>query len=349
MYGRIRAQLPAPTHDVRLGEVRTNPTSPISNVTNTRLVLQVQEMKGVIRFFLSALGQDGYHSFGTLPHHIRQAIRALEIDVSPTAVNGYSAGLYYGQPDVQAGIRAGTGDVATSIAPLLCNNAGGASGPEISSGAVDYPGNYSFNSDVNAGQHSDNFFGADQYWDASLMFSNGDNNGDSIFDILDFDVTSLGIQHDVESSATASTDLQMTSDLEVNNYGDDVVSLNDSLDVTAIYSPFDTGANAVNNIPGAIQGDVDNSAMVITPNITAPSSSTTEGARTSRARLYLCNGSMQCHKTFARRADRDRHALTHDKTSIRTLSCPFPGCDRVGISGFWRPDKFNEHRTKLRH
>jgi hypothetical protein len=55
-----------------------------------------------------------------------------------------------------------------------------------------------------------------------------------------------------------------------------------------------------------------------------------------------------CMMTFGRPSDRDRHALSHDPNASR-VSCPFPGCHRVGRHGFLRRDKLRQHRTHMRH
>ncbi len=55
-----------------------------------------------------------------------------------------------------------------------------------------------------------------------------------------------------------------------------------------------------------------------------------------------------CSRSFTRKADRDRHFVTKHTNGPRTFSCTFLGCTRVGMNGFSRRDKFNEHRAHMR-
>ena len=86
------------------------------------------------------------------------------------------------------------------------------------------------------------------------------------------------------------------------------------------------------------KGEVDRSTMQVAP---TPINTASPVARPHRCLI--------CYKAFPRRADRDRHTRTHDRTTPRPFSRTFPGCDRVGPNGFWRADKFREHRFKLGH
>jgi uncharacterized Zn-finger protein len=56
---------------------------------------------------------------------------------------------------------------------------------------------------------------------------------------------------------------------------------------------------------------------------------------------YPCSG---CMRTFSRKADRDRHARSHNPNSLR-FSCPSLHCSRE----FPRNDKLMEHRRRMRH
>ncbi|KAL2070040.1 hypothetical protein VTL71DRAFT_14720 [Oculimacula yallundae] len=114
--------------------------------------------------------------------------------------------------------------------------------------------------------------------------------------------------------------------------------------------PSDAHAGLLYEMPALGPGQFEQ-AVTYNSNPIAPASSPSV-ARTgtsARPRTHRCRISMQCHSAFNRRSDRDRHELTHDRNSVRTFSCSFPGCDYVGANGFWRADKFKEHREKTGH
>jgi hypothetical protein len=76
------------------------------------------------------------------------------------------------------------------------------------------------------------------------------------------------------------------------------------------------------------------------PNIVTPAAASAASSVHS-ARRYTCS---RCIKTFSRRSDRDRHALSHDPNAPR-YTCPAHHCARV----FPRKDKLADHRRRLRH
>jgi hypothetical protein len=77
------------------------------------------------------------------------------------------------------------------------------------------------------------------------------------------------------------------------------------------------------------------------PNIARPAAAATAAAPVRSAQRYACP---RCMKTFSRRSDRDRHALSHDPNAPR-YTCPAHHCARV----FPRKDKLADHRRRLRH
>jgi hypothetical protein len=76
------------------------------------------------------------------------------------------------------------------------------------------------------------------------------------------------------------------------------------------------------------------------PNIVTPAAASAASPVCS-VRRYTCP---RCIKTFSRRSDRDRHALSHDPNAPR-YTCPAHHCARV----FPRKDKLADHRRRLRH
>jgi len=60
---------------------------------------------------------------------------------------------------------------------------------------------------------------------------------------------------------------------------------------------------------------------------------------------YICPVETCKHKTFTRKADLERHNLTH--TGKRPFECRFRGCNRVGKNAFPRRDKLVDHQRKV--
>jgi uncharacterized Zn-finger protein len=60
---------------------------------------------------------------------------------------------------------------------------------------------------------------------------------------------------------------------------------------------------------------------------------------------YICPVDTCKHKTFSRKADLERHSLTH--TGERPFECRFEGCNRVGKRAFTRRDKLVDHQRKV--
>ncbi|PVH78880.1 hypothetical protein DL98DRAFT_572809 [Cadophora sp. DSE1049] len=303
---------------------------------------EVQALRSAIAQHSSTCGWHGSCALGTqsLP------ISAHGINTLPHTIAGLSALLPHGQSDLQGGVTAGLEYGSSIIAPLQLNNAIDASG--LSSIIADNSSNDYFNIDVGAGQSLHDLSVSQDVNAASDMINNGCNSGDFMEVVFDFDAASDRNQGGVDSSTITDTASQMINSSSHNTYSE-VMSIDDILDFTPKSLPSGTGAAMGDNMLGAPQGDAHGLAMVVAPNNTASTSSATQGAGTSGPRPYRCTVSMQCHKTFSRRADRDRHELTHNSTSPRTFSCPAAGCDRVGSNGFWRPDKFKEHRAKMGH
>ncbi|KAG4430892.1 hypothetical protein IFR05_013622 [Cadophora sp. M221] len=119
--------------------------------------------------------------------------------------------------------------------------------------------------------------------------------------------------------------------------------MNSMSDFPAASMPSDTSVDMGYNMLDINQADVNHGNIAATPANPMSVTSGSTGAPAARPRMHRCVVSMHCHQTFARRADRDRHSLTHDRHSIRQYPCTFQGCERVGAKGFWRRDKLNEH------
>lgn len=49
-----------------------------------------------------------------------------------------------------------------------------------------------------------------------------------------------------------------------------------------------------------------------------------------------------CDKVYSRIGDLRRHYLTH-RTGPKGFDCPWNGCVRKGLNGFWRSDKLRDH------
>jgi hypothetical protein len=60
---------------------------------------------------------------------------------------------------------------------------------------------------------------------------------------------------------------------------------------------------------------------------------------------YICPEETCKRRTFKRKADLERHNLTH--TGERRFECKFEGCNRVGKKAFARRDKLVEHQRKI--
>lgn len=95
--------------------------------------------------------------------------------------------------------------------------------------------------------------------------------------------------------------------------------------------------------------DVEVSALALEQGANTPLTATVpsaaslaSGTGTEQSSIrYPCSG---CMTTFSRKADRDRHARSHNPNSFR-FSRPLPHCSRE----FPRKDKLMEHRRRLRH
>ncbi|KAL5329595.1 hypothetical protein ACEPPN_003109 [Leptodophora sp. 'Broadleaf-Isolate-01'] len=155
---------------------------------------------------------------------------------------------------------------------------------------------------------------------------------------------SLGTNRTMLMPPQGHSDLQLADNPEGNGYHDGD-NMNSMFDLPAASMPSDTSVDMGYSIPDINQSDVNHGSKAATP--ADPVSSTR--ALAAHPRVHRCVVSMHCHRTFARRADRDRHSLTHDRHSIRRYPCSFQGCERVGPNGFWRLDKLNEHRSKRGH
>jgi len=60
---------------------------------------------------------------------------------------------------------------------------------------------------------------------------------------------------------------------------------------------------------------------------------------------YICPEETCKRRTFKRKADLERHNLTH--TGVRPFECKFKGCNRVGKKAFARRDKLVDHQRKI--
>ncbi|KAH9204962.1 hypothetical protein DL95DRAFT_398152 [Leptodontidium sp. 2 PMI_412] len=155
---------------------------------------------------------------------------------------------------------------------------------------------------------------------------------------------SLGTNQTMLMPPQGHSDLQLADNPEGSGYHDGDY-MNSMFDFPAASMPSDTSVDMGYSILDINQSDVNHGSKAATP--ADPVSSTR--ALAAGPRVHRCVVSMHCHRTFARRADRDRHSLTHDRHSIRRYPCSFQGCERVGLNGFWRLDKLNEHRSKRGH
>ncbi|KAN0073153.1 hypothetical protein V8E54_008373 [Elaphomyces granulatus] len=64
----------------------------------------------------------------------------------------------------------------------------------------------------------------------------------------------------------------------------------------------------------------------------------------AKEKKYIC-AVETCNKTFTRKADLERHRVTH--TGERPFACEVKSCDRTGTKAFARRDKLKEHRRKV--
>ncbi|KAH7354684.1 hypothetical protein BKA65DRAFT_548774 [Rhexocercosporidium sp. MPI-PUGE-AT-0058] len=160
----------------------------------------------------------------------------------------------------------------------------------------------------------------------------------------------LGETQTIYMASQGGDGMQLTRSSVANEFdgGDYMDSM---FDFSAASMPFDTNANVEFNMPDVNQEDHDHETMAAAATYTISTSPRSGATRAliDCSRPHRCVVSMNCHKTFARKADRDRHSRTHDRHSIRPFSCLFQGCDRVGPNGFWRLDKLNEHKDKRGH
>jgi predicted RNA-binding Zn-ribbon protein involved in translation (DUF1610 family) len=116
----------------------------------------------------------------------------------------------------------------------------------------------------------------------------------------------------------------------------------DLFDFNAASMAQDFDINTGSNPFVVEQGNVADPNIPATPSC-GPSRSAAAAAPMQPA--YQCPN---CGKSYTRRGDRDRHARTHNPNA-RRYSCLHQGCNRAGLNGFLRKDKFMEHRTRNNH
>lgn len=347
MYSKIYI----PEKPTRLGEAQTTPLSLTTNTTIAALELRIQAQENELQSLKSAIGQHSsacgcYVSFPLGTHSLSSPTHDIRINTSPHTTAGFgSDGLTRSQSDLQDEVTGGLDYGSSIMSSLQLNTAINASGLNFQPIAFDNPENLHSDLSVNTERRLDISPAIVQDWNASSMINNEPDNGNFVDPMLYLVAASNSNQDDVDLSG--GTVSQMISNPIDNTFGG-VQSFDDTMDITATYTAYGMGANVDYTLPDANYGDAHSFSPVVTPSNAALTSSATQGS-TSRPRIYRCGVSMNCHKTFARRADRDRHNLTHDRTSIRPFSCPFNGCNKVGTEGFWREDKFKEHRVRMGH
>lgn len=116
---------------------------------------------------------------------------------------------------------------------------------------------------------------------------------------------------------------------------------------------FDFEAAALEDItlpnygPSVTQGLDFNSTQVVSagsPGVPVRMESRERGSGPIRRNFHCPH----CMKSYSRRSDRDRHALSHNPNALR-YSCPAVGCNRIGMDGFLRKDKLAQHRSHMGH
>ncbi|KAN0116889.1 hypothetical protein V8E51_002866 [Hyaloscypha variabilis] len=128
--------------------------------------------------------------------------------------------------------------------------------------------------------------------------------------------------------------------------------------VSGFQDIFDFNAASLESHPDGCDvqyGMVTSTAEIVTgsmSNISPTLPIVSEAKSTSRTstvnRAEYRHHCQSCMRPFRRRSDRDRHALIHNSSAPR-YNCSFPGCDRVGSSGFLRRDKLTQHQAYKRH
>ena len=315
------------------------------------LLSRIQALEDKFHFPRSAAAQQ----FSAYGQHVPCALGAQSFLLSPPTFNrspyaiaGLDPTLTQAPYDLQHESTTGRGYSPPIIAPLHLNNAVDTSGSGFSPVVIGDPDNLHFNPDTDTADNRDKLSASTQDWDALPMINIEYDNGNFPAPMVDLAAAATGTQANVDQSVTAGPASQRTGNSDSNSCSE-LESFDDITNRAGAYSPSGIDAAVGDNIRGATQADVRILGNVIAPNNMTSPSSPTGRAGNSRARTHRCNVSMQCQKAFARRADRDRHALTHNSASARTYSCPSNGCDRIGVNGFWRLDKYKEHRAKLGH
>jgi len=269
-------------------------------------------------------------------------------NTSPYAVAGLDPTSTQAPHGLQGEGTSGLGYSPSTTPPLYLNNAVDTIGSGFSPVAVGDSDSLYFNPGVNEVGHRDGLFVTTQDWDASLTINNDYDNGNFIVSTADLAAASTGRQANMNQSVAAGPASQMTDNSEFNSYSE-LQSFGDLFDFSGASVSSEPGTAARDGISVAPQVDAGHLAEVVAPRSMISTSSGNQGADTSHPRRHLCTVSMQCHKSFARRADRNRHELKHNQNSYLNFPCPFPGCDRVGTNGFCRADKLKSHRTKRGH
>src|SRR5579862_1481797 len=100
----------------------------------------------------------------------------------------------------------------------------------------------------------------------------------------------------------------------------------------------------LSNLPKAIR----NSRQTLSEE-TSHAASSQPRSKPKSLKLFCHICPYHSQKTFARKADLDRHIFTkHCPPPDRMLSqCPWPNCDRKGANGFLRRDKMLQHQDKV--
>jgi hypothetical protein len=142
------------------------------------------------------------------------------------------------------------------------------------------------------------------------------------------------IWQDIHAGVSTSIAIPAGTSADWNNFTDFDV------DAASSMQSFEVGMSTANSSLHQQASVQPSTSSMSSPNIVTPAAASAAFPVRS-AQRYTCP---HCMKTFSRRSDRDRHALSHDPNAPR-YTCPAHHCARV----FPRKDKLADHRRRLRH
>jgi hypothetical protein len=142
------------------------------------------------------------------------------------------------------------------------------------------------------------------------------------------------ISQDFHAEVYSSMAIPAGTRADWNNYSDFDV------DAPSSMQSFEVGMSTTNSSLQQQSSIQPETSSMSPPRIVTPATASAPSPVPSACR-YTCP---RCIKTFSRRSDRDRHALSHDPNAPR-YTCPAHHCARV----FPRKDKLADHRRRLGH